>query len=314
MEKKASSSGDRRNAVLFLVFNRPETTLAVFEAIRSARPPRLYIASDGPRPSKANEAEIVLGLRNELISRVDWPCETFTLFRDHNLGCRKAVSGAISWFFDQEEQGIVLEDDCLPSPSFFPFCDELLHKHASDPQIAGITGDFRKLSDRHGRDQYGRVGYPLIWGWASWRRTWKLYDVGLKDWSGDPMSIPALAEKPKATREYLCDVFNAVKSGIIDTWDFQFNYMCLKHGTDFLHPYVNMITNIGFATGATHTSDPADPNAALPRGDVSFPLKGPLSDRAYQHWLDRKIFAQAALHTKAIKRLRRWSRGLKLGS
>ncbi len=300
--------------MLFLIFNRPETTLEVFEAIRAARPPRFYIACDGPRATKENEAELVRELRKKIIEQIDWPCEVETLFREKNLGCKLAVSGAITWFFDQEEQGIILEDDCLPSSTFFNFCDELLERHAHDPQIAGITGDFRKLNDQHGPDRYGRVGYPLIWGWASWRRTWRSYDREMKEWNGDPNSIAQLAAKPKATREYLRSVFDAVKDGKINTWDFQFNFMCLNKGMDFLHPYVNMITNIGFASGATHTSDASDPNAALPRKQVHFPLKGPLVDRSYQHWLDRKIFAQAALHTKAIKRIQRWSRGLKLGS
>jgi hypothetical protein len=299
------------NAVLFLIFNRPDTTMQVLEAIRNARPPRLYVACDGPRTHRAGEEAQVRELREKVLARVDWPCTVHTLFRDGNLGCKMAVSGAIDWFFEQEEQGIVLEDDCLPSPSFFAFCDTLLERHAQDATIAGITGDYRPLRGSRGADAYGRVGYPLIWGWASWRRVWRLYDPALNTWDGDTRSVPRLQQKGRATRNYLRTVFDAVKDGSLNTWDFQFNHMCLRREMDFLHPFVNLITNIGFTTAATHTSDPSDPNAALPRYDVQFPLKGPVEDRDYELWLDRKIFSRADLGTRALKRLKRWSSVLK---
>jgi len=111
--------------VLFLIFNRPDTTTRVFEAIRAARPERLYVAADGPRMTREGEAERCAEARR-IATAVDWPCEVKTLFRETNLGCRAAVSGAITWFFEHEEEGIILEDDCLPDPSFFPYCTELL--------------------------------------------------------------------------------------------------------------------------------------------------------------------------------------------
>ena len=301
-----------RNAVLLLIFNRPETTRQVFQAIREARPPRLYVASDGPRPEKQDEARVVQGLREQVLAAVDWPCEVRTLFRDENLGCKWAPCGAIDWFFEQEEQGIILEDDCLPSPTFFRFCDELLEKYASDPTVGGVTGDLLSLSSPHPPDTYGRVIYSLTWGWASWRRVWKLYDPYLKAWDGDIRKIERLANKPWATRDYLRRVLDAVQNGELPTaWDFQFTFTCLRHKMDFLHPQVNMITNIGFAPGATHTHDPEDPKAALPRHDVRFPLKGLVKDDAYERWLDRNVFARPPLITRAFNRLQRSLRKLK---
>jgi hypothetical protein len=147
-------------AVLFLVFNRPETTRQVFEAIRAARPPRLYVASDGARTDRPGEAETVAAVRSSVLDAIDWPCEVHTLLRESNLGCRDAVSGAISWFFDHEEEGIILEDDCLPSPSFFAFCETLLEEYRHDHSIAGITGDFRPVKSNRAANSYGRVGYP----------------------------------------------------------------------------------------------------------------------------------------------------------
>ncbi len=296
-----------RTAVLFLVFNRPETTREVFAAIRAARPPRLYVASDGARTDRPGESDTVDAVRRSILDAIDWPCAVHTLFRESNLGCRDAVSGAITWFFEHEEEGIILEDDCLPSPSFFPFCETLLEEYRNDPGIAGITGDFRPVASNRPPNTIGRVGYPLIWGWASWRRVWNTYDATMGAWTGDPNDFPRLATKPRATRRYLRLVFDAVKKGEINTWDFQFNFLLQDARQDFLHPHVNLISNIGFTTGATHTADADDPNAALPRGEVEFPLVGPTEGRAYEAWLDRKVFVLSSLATKARNRLYRWS-------
>lgn len=303
-----TESGPERAAVLFLIFNRPDTTMRVFEAIRRARPPRLYVASDGARPQRAGEADTVMALRDKVLASVDWPCELKTLLREHNLGCRNAVSSAITWFFEQEERGIILEDDCLPEPSFFPFCETLLQRHADDETVAGITGDYRPLEGGAGPDTYGVVGYPLIWGWASWRRAWKNYDPSIAHWTGDTDDLPRVAGRPRNTRNYLKSVFDSVQKGELDTWDFQFNFMCQYHQQDFLHPQVNLISNIGFISNATHTSDPDDPNAALPVSPVRFPLRGPVAGRTYEAWLDKHVFTFHSITTKAINRLQRWRR------
>lgn len=309
-----TASSPLKTAVLFLIFNRPDTSEKVFQAIRAARPPKLYIACDGARPNKAGEAEMVEGLRKKILAGVDWPCEVHTLFRETNLGCKLAVSSAITWFFDQEEQGIVLEDDCLPSPTFFRFCETLLDRYANDESVAGVSGDFRPLKSKQDRDTFGRVGYPLIWGWASWRRVWKNYDPDVTKWTGVINDYTRLSSKPPSTQQYLKMVFDGVKVGKLDTWDFQFNFMCQLHQQDFLHPFVNMITNIGFAGDATHTSNPHDPNATLPRADVKFPLRNELPGRAYEHWLDKKVFSERSITTKAMNRLYRWSMAMRSSS
>jgi hypothetical protein len=302
-----SDNGPSKAPVLFLIFNRPDTTMRVFEAIRNARPPRLYVASDGPRDSRPTERAVVTALRDQVLAAVDWPCEVRTLFRDANLGCRNAVSGAITWFFEHEERGIILEDDCLPHPTFFRFCEELLEKYADDPTVAGITGDYRQVRGEGKANTYGRVGYPLIWGWASWRRVWWHYDPDIKEWTGDTADFPRMATKPRSTRNYLTAVFDAVQQGKLDTWDFQFNFLCQRHQWDFLHPQGNLITNIGFSADATHTSNPDDPNAALPTRAVQFPLLGEAPGRAYEEWLDKKVFSFRSITTKAMDRLYRWS-------
>lgn len=164
--------------VLFLVFNRAHTTVRVFEAIRQARPARLYVAADGPRPVREGEAERCAEVRR-IATNVDWDCEVHTLFRDENLGCRHAVSSAITWFFVYEEEGIILEDDCIPNQSFFLYCAELLERYRDDERIMCITGDnFQKTMEGYPFGYYFYI-YNHCWGWASWRRAWSHYDADL---------------------------------------------------------------------------------------------------------------------------------------
>ena len=167
-------------AVLFLVFNRPETTARVFDAIRKARPPRLYVAADGPRTNRPGEAERVEKVR-QIATAVDWPCEVNTLFRKDNIGCKRAVSGAITWFFEKEEEGIILEDDTLPSQSFFWFCQELLEIYRDDERIFIISGYNKQDEWNAEKVDYFFSYFGGIWGWASWRRAWKHFDIEMTD-------------------------------------------------------------------------------------------------------------------------------------
>jgi len=243
-----------KTAVLFLVFNRPESTAQVFDAIRKAKPPRLYVAADGPRDDCAGEPERVAKVR-EISTAVDWPCELKTLFRDKNLGCKHAVSGGISWFFEHEEQGIILEDDCLPHPDFFPFCETLLDRYANDDRVWVITGDNFQNGMQRGDASYYFSHYPHIWGWATWQRVWKNYDVNLTFWpkwkrSEDWRKIFS----DRVERRYWEKVFDDMYEQKVDTWDYQviasawFNYGLTAT------PNVNLISNIGFGTNSTHTS------------------------------------------------------------
>jgi hypothetical protein len=167
-------------SVLFLVFNRLDTTKRVFAEIRKARPKQLFIASDGPRKNKPGEKEIVEKVRKYVLDNIDWKCELKTLFRKKNLGCKYAVSGAIDWFFENVEQGIILEDDCLPSQRFFKFCEELLEKYGDDERIMSISG-YNPLGKFEIGESYLFSKYPRIWGWATWRRAWIMEDLKLKD-------------------------------------------------------------------------------------------------------------------------------------
>jgi len=252
-----------QTALLFLVFNRPDATAQVFEAIRQAKPPRLYVAADGPREGREDEAERVARVR-KIATAVDWPCEVKTLFREKNLGCKHAVSGGITWFFEQEEQGIILEDDCFPHPDFFTFCETLLDRYADDERVSVITGDNFQNGKQRGEGSYYFSYYPHIWGWASWRRVWQNYDVNLAFWPKWKLSADWRIKLPdKVERRYWENLFDRAHAQEIDTWDYQVVASVWFRGGLTATPNVNLISNIGFGADSTHTVDQDSPFARM---------------------------------------------------
>jgi len=240
-----------QTAVLFLVFNRPDTTAQVFDAIRKAKPPRLYVAADGPRPNRMGEVEKVAKVR-EIATSVDWPCEVRTLFREKNLGCKYAVSGAINWFFELEEQGIILEDDCLPSTRFFSFCEELLDHYKDDNRIGMIAGTRLAEAEFEGDATYSFSRLVQIWGWATWRRAWAGYDAELTDWPNFRSSgeLERRGIHPRVVK-YLTKGYDSAHK--INTWDYQWSFRCVAGDLLTIFPRSNLVRNIGFGGGATHT-------------------------------------------------------------
>lgn len=238
--------------ILFLVFNRPDTTRLVFEAIRRAKPNRLYVAADGARGDRPGEAEKVEEVK-QIVGAVDWPCEVKNLYRDTNKGCKQAVSEAISWFFENEDMGIILEDDCLPDPTFFKFCETLLERYRHDDRIMAICGTNLANTDQM-EDSYYFSGIPHIWGWASWSRVWQEYDVEMRDIEQVCSSIAAKSHFSKHIWQYWKRFFREVQCGLVNTWDVQFSYLAIKSGRLSIFPKRNLISNIGFGADATHTT------------------------------------------------------------
>ncbi|MBW2166433.1 MAG: hypothetical protein JRG74_10190 [Deltaproteobacteria bacterium] len=259
-----------KTAVLFMVFNRPDTTKQVFEAIRKAKPPRLYVSADGPRADKAGEAEKCKEVRR-IAMQVDWDCEVKSLFRDQNLGCKVAVSSAIDWFFENEEEGIILEDDCLPSQSFFWFCEELLIKFSDDPRVQHIGGT-NPFDTELTTNQYYFSKFNRIWGWASWRRSWNNYNVEIKMWPSIKKENYHKRILGEAVGRYYEKIWDAVYQGKIDTWDYQWMLCRMLQGMAII-PYVNLISNIGFGENSTHTTTNNSKLSNLPRGEIIFPLQ-----------------------------------------
>jgi hypothetical protein len=245
--------GEFSTPILFVVFNRPETTQRVFDKIRGIKPTRLYVAADGPR--NGNESDKVnCELTRKIIENVDWYCSVKTLYGDTNLGCGRAVSKAITWFFDNEEAGIILEDDCLPNDSFFTFCKTLLDYYKDDERIMHIGGTNFQEGIKRGDASYYFSANIHVWGWATWRRAWKKYDFNVSD-------VEEFIRKKKldfyfndtVIREYWHGIFKNMFNHKIDTWDYQWHYTVLNNQGLAIIPQVNMISNIGFGSSATHT-------------------------------------------------------------
>lgn len=254
--------------VLFLIFNRPETTSIVFEVIRQARPTRLFIAGDGPRTNKVGEAELVYKARNIAMS-IDWPCEVKTLFREKNLGCKYAVSSAISWFFQHEEYGIILEDDCVPHIDFFEYCETLLKKYENIPNVMAITGNNFQKGIRRGDESYYFSRFTHVWGWATWRRAWYFYDVEVKFWDSWKNSSSWKEYWIRAIdRRYWEKIFNDVFNGKINTWDYQWVLCIWRQNGLTATPNVNLVSNIGFGLDATHTTSRKSPDANIPTKSI----------------------------------------------
>ena len=260
--------------VLFLVFNRIDTAKQVFNVIKKAKPPRLYIGSDGPREQKEGEAEKVKAVREYVLSSIDWDCEVKTLFREKNLGCKYAVSSAITWFFEHEDMGIILEDDCLPSLSFFKFCEELLIRYKDDKSIWHIGGSNFQDGIKRGDADYYFSAINHIWGWASWADRWKFYDKELNNiqdsyfinnyWSGKAF-------------KYWEKIFWKMKNKEIDTWDYQWAFSMWKNNGIAILPNVNMISNIGFGIDSRSKLKKPDKNINRKRYEIDLiNIKHPL--------------------------------------
>ena len=257
-----------KSAVLFLIFNRPDTTDKVFEQIRSARPPRLYIAADAYRPHVENE-ELLCEQAKETVNHIDWECEVKTLYSDENLGCRNAVSSAINWFFDHEEEGIILEDDCLPANSFFKFCDVLLEEYRYDTRIRHISGCNLQQGKEWGDGSYYFSNRTHVWGWAAWRRVWQDFEVTLHKYDNEQIKnkIKDIYVDPLVCETWV-SIFKDLKAGKIDSWAHQLDFANLFNNGLAIIPNVNLISNIGFGNNATHTFNDDNVYANVPLKEI----------------------------------------------
>ncbi|MEI7848051.1 MAG: hypothetical protein WCK35_19785 [Chloroflexota bacterium] len=284
--------------ILFLIFNRPDVTYKVFERIREARPRQLYIAADGPRlnvPTDIEDCE----LARQVVKLVNWDCEVQTLFRERNLGCKLGVRSAIDWFFEQVEAGIILEDDCLPSPDFFSYCAELLERHKDHTQILSINGfNFGYHAD--GPFSYSFTHYFNMWGWATWRRCARQIDYQMEEWGLVNKNWFLL----RVLRSWFFDfdwkwikhwrtIFDELAKNSIDTWDYYWVYSGLKTGMFSIVPHRNLIKNIGFNNDATHTRDAGHPVAQLEADAIEIPIVHPIQvrrNRFYEEEYIKKIW------------------------
>jgi hypothetical protein len=267
--------------VALFIFNRPKTTARVLDAIRQARPKRLLVVADGPRADREGEADQCRQAR-DLMRTVDWPCEIETNFSDINLGCGRRMSSGISWVFDRVPEAILLEDDCLPVPGFFRFCAELLERYRDDSKIGLISGDCFLPAELKCPNSYYFSRYPHIWGWASWRRAWKLYDYEMASLSEKTQGDFLERFDRRAVGKHFYDLCQDVKAGEIDTWDFQMVYSFRTNSLLAIVPSRTLVSNIGFGPDATHTTDSASALSNLPAYEPDYPLCHPQTVAPWQ--------------------------------
>ena len=294
--------------VLLIAFNRPESTARVLRSLAEIQPQKLYVACDGPRSGRPDEAQRCEAVR-ALVSQMDWPCDLQTLFQPSNLGCRAGVTAAMDWFFEQEEEGIVLEDDIVADPSFFFFCQELLERYRHDERVGVIAANNHQRLPPSDGSSYRFSIYSHCWGWASWRRAWCCNDPELRGWPAfrDGQWLEQLGGKALARR--WGPWLDQLSAGQIDTWDMIWQFSCWQQGFLTVIPAVELVENIGFGVDATHTLDERSPLGSP--GSLSFPLRHPTVMQA-DHRLDQDTFRRLFERRRLADWLRKGRKALRL--
>lgn len=294
-------------AVVLLVFNRPDATARVFSSIRDARPSHLLIVADGPRFEHPDEVQKCKEVRT-IVEKIDWPCEVKQNYSEINLGCKKRVSSGLDWAFSQVDEAIILEDDCLPDASFFPFCQELLIHHRNNENIMMVCGTNLMGSWKEDQQSYHYANYDWVWGWATWRRAWQHYDVTMNQWQN-----PQCRER---IRLFLHDdrfyrfrekAFQQAFDNKIDTWDYQWSFARLLHEGLAVVPSINLVTNIGYGRDATHTIVMDSELSGMATGRISLPLQHPKyggPDGEYDLSVVRMIARKHTLYSRIVRFMR----------
>lgn len=264
-----------KTPVVLIIFRRPDKTLKVFERIRQVKPSKLFVISDAPRPDRPDEHEKCEKSR-AIIDTIDWDCEVFKNYADVNLGSFRRIPSGLDWVFTHVEDAIILEDDCLPELSFFQFCEELLDYYRNDQRIMAISGDNFQFGNQRTNDSYYFSRYTHSWGWATWKRAWKYFDLEMKVWPQvrDQKLLQLILENDKDAK-YWESILQATYESKIQAWDYRWTFATwLQNGLTIL-PNVNLISNIGFGEGATHTVSTKNPWIDLPTQTMNFPLQHP---------------------------------------
>ncbi|MDP1625100.1 MAG: hypothetical protein Q8L64_04995 [bacterium] len=240
--------------VLITIFNRPDKVRALMSALALVKPSRLYVAADGPRHNVTTDVALCDEAR-AIASSPSWPCEVETLFSEKNLGVDPAVERAISWFFDNEESGIILEDDCIPHPDFFHFATEMLDRYTTDERVMMISGNNYQNGQKRGDGSYYFSRYANTWGWATWRRSWKHYDTKLSSLDSFISSDKVTSIRPADEIKHWTRYFKKLKAGIHTPWDAKWIFAIWNNDGLCVVPNANLVENIGFGSDATHTAN-----------------------------------------------------------
>jgi len=318
----SSETGGFGVPIALLNFNRPQMTRRVFEVVRQIRPRRLLLIADGPRASKPDDVRLCAEVR-AIFDEIDWDCEVSRKFSDTNLGSFQSNSRGLTWVFDTVEEAIILEDDCVPSLSFFPYCEELLERYRGNPKVGLISGnnlDFPK-GERESDSYYFSV-YNFTWGWASWRQVWQEVDLSMSWWeseSGKEMLRAIFART--AEWQHWHELYESIRNGKRrNAWDYQLLLSCFRHARCGVIPRINLVSNMGFGIDATHCKDEFSPLHAFPRGELAFPLGHPseiqrsiqMDDTIFRTFIRPPTLWQRVINkvARVIKRAKKQARDL----
>lgn len=294
--------------ILAIIFNRPEKVRALIRALAEVKPTRLYVAADGPRRNVVSDIKACAEARAAL-DAIDWECEIVTRFSEENAGCRYGITDAIDWFFENVEEGIILEDDCIPHPTFFSFCNELLEYYRNNNEVMHISGNNFQAREIHGDGSYYFSKYTHNWGWATWRRAWKHYHTALDSFAefDQKNKILTIPISQPAQKFWIKNFRYTIKNS--DSWDSLWQYAVWSQNGLAILPNKNLVSNIGFGTGATHTHSPTNQAnmAVSPIRQIIHPSQRVLSEAAdeytYQTIFYTPLWRRIVLKIKKILKL-----------
>ncbi|MBP5351030.1 MAG: hypothetical protein J6Y56_03620 [Fibrobacterales bacterium] len=290
-----------RAPVAFFIFRRPETTERVWARIREAEPKRLYLCADAARPDREGEAERVAAARR-IVETVDWECDVHRIYADRNMGCRDRVVSGLNEIFQTEERVIVLEDDCLPDLSFFRYCDELLDQYAGNDRVLAVCGFNPGAETLSLEESYSFSRNPACWGWATWKRAWRLYDDSMSCWSAPRRKDGILARNPELCR-FLDRMVRATESKQVDSWANRWLLSALDNDALSCVPRVNLVRHLHSAAGATHVTE----DIGIPAASLGFPLVHPQTIQrnvALDRIIAERVWDVLPFHRRVLRRLR----------
>lgn len=279
--------------VALFIFNRPDTTAHVWNVLRAVRPRVLYLIADGPRPGHPNDPALCAAAR-ALVTAPDWPCELHLDFAETNLGTKRRIESGLTWVFSREPRAIILEDDCAPHPTFFPYCTELLARYQNEPRVMSIAGSSMRADPINLADSYYFSRYSFIWGWATWARAWARYDITMSEWPArrETRWLDTQLETPLAQRYW--EMQFQQNYAAPHTWDYAWIFSTWLAGGLHIVPRVNLVSNLGHNLASTHTHDDHDPFANLATRAMDFPLVHPNRigrNTALDAWNEQHIYS-----------------------
>lgn len=294
--------GRTRTPVVLILFKRPEETARVFDMIRRAQPSQIFLIADGPRRDRPEDRPLCEAAR-AVVEHIDWDCRVQRNYSEENMGCGRRLPSGLDWVFEQVEEAIILEDDCVPDPSFFRYCDVLLERFRADSRVMHINGNsFGGEAAEMSPYSYGFTHFAQAWGWATWRRAWQAFDHVIASWPeyrdrGWIESLPV----DGAIRRRQVERWDLVHGGALDIWDFQWHFAVMSQHGLAVAPSVNLVSNVGFGPDATHTLDTTSPRAALPTAEMPFPLRHP--PFVQPHPATDRRYARAMMGGSRLRRL-----------